>query len=189
MERLAELAQYDQAIAGLVDEDFLAAGFTPEEISAYRSQTTPQLTPFVSRPEDTLTQGPTSYRTTAPQGGYADIYGNSFLARQKEEPANVGFARDYMDFLPVIGDVLGAGEVAQELTSEDPNYPLAAALGAATVVGAVPVIGDPVARAVADTAQKVFDSPFAGEIIGGVRGVLDRDIEFLRGRGDPANGS
>jgi|13_taG_2_1085334.scaffolds.fasta_scaffold00484_25 hypothetical protein len=186
MERLAELAQYDQAIAGLVDEDFLAAGFTPEEISAYRSQTTPQLTPFVSRPEDTLTQGPTSYRTTAPQGGYADIYGSSFLARQKEEPASVGFARDYMDFLPVIGDVLGAGEVAQELTSEDPNYPLAAALGAATVVGAVPVIGDPVARAVANTAQKVFDSPFAGEIIGGVRGVLDRDIEFLRGRGDPA---
>ena len=42
MERLAELAEYDRAISGLVDEDFLAAGFTPEEISFYRSQTSSQ---------------------------------------------------------------------------------------------------------------------------------------------------
>ena len=186
MERLAELAEYDRAISGLMDEDFLAAGFTPDEIASYRLQTTPQLTPFVSRPEDTLTQGPTSYRTTSPQGGYADIYGSSFLARQKEEPASVGFARDYMDFFPVIGDVLGAGEVVQELTSEDPNYPLAAALGAATVVGAVPVIGDPVARAVANTAQKVFDSPFMADVIGNTRALGGLDFDFLRGRGDPA---
>jgi hypothetical protein len=150
---------------------FIAAGFTPEEVSSYRSQINPQVTPFVPRPEDTLTQGPTSYRTTAPQGGYADIYRSSVLARKKEEPASVGFARDYMDFLPGIGDVIGAGEVAQELTSEDPNYPLATALGAATVIGAVPVVGDFVARAVAKTAQNVFDSPFGNKVLDYLRSV------------------
>ena len=168
MDRLAEYAQH---FPGMVDEDFLAAGFTPEEISSYRSQINPQVTPFVPRPEDTPTQGPTSYRTTAPKGGYADIYRNSFLARKKEEPASVGFARDYMDFLPGIGDVIGAGEVAQELTSEDPNYPLATALGAATVIGAVPVVGDFVARAVAKTAQNVFDSPFGNKVLDYLRSV------------------
>ena len=46
MDRLAELAEYDRSISGLVDEDFLAAGFTPDEIASYRgSFTPPTLTP------------------------------------------------------------------------------------------------------------------------------------------------
>lgn len=48
MDRLAELEEYNNAFRGaLTDEDFLAAGYTPEEISAYRGGVTvaPQLTP------------------------------------------------------------------------------------------------------------------------------------------------
>lgn len=48
MDRLAELEEYNNAFRGaLTDEDFLAAGYTPEEISAYRGEfnTQPQLTP------------------------------------------------------------------------------------------------------------------------------------------------
>ena len=44
MERLAELAEYDQAISGLMDEDFLAAGFTPDEIASYRGAASQPLT-------------------------------------------------------------------------------------------------------------------------------------------------
>lgn len=46
MDRLAEIAEYNSAFRNaLTDEDFLAAGYTPEEISAYRGQfTTPGLT-------------------------------------------------------------------------------------------------------------------------------------------------
>ena len=48
MDRLAEIEEYNRAFRGaLTDEDFLAAGYTPEEISAYRGGVTvaPQLTP------------------------------------------------------------------------------------------------------------------------------------------------
>lgn len=46
MDRLAEIAEYNSAFGNaLTDEDFLAAGYTPEEISAYRGQfNTPGLT-------------------------------------------------------------------------------------------------------------------------------------------------
>lgn len=99
-----------------------------------------------------------SYRTTAPRGGYADIYQNSVLARNRNRtPSSVQFLRDYGDFLPVIGDVAGVADVAQELTSEDPNYPLAAGLGAATAISAVPVVGDAAGRAVASGARSLFD--------------------------------
>ncbi len=41
MDRLAEMAEYNSAFRkALTDEDFLAAGYTPEEISAYRGQVT-----------------------------------------------------------------------------------------------------------------------------------------------------
>lgn len=45
MDRLAEIAEYNSAFRNaLTDEDFLAAGYTPDEISAYRGQiTTPGL--------------------------------------------------------------------------------------------------------------------------------------------------
>ena len=88
----------------------------------------------------------------------ASNYQNSFLARNAgQTPASVQFLRDYGDFLPVIGDFAGAADVAQELTSENPNYPLAAALGAATAVGAVPYVGDLAARGISSGAKSLFD--------------------------------
>jgi len=55
MDRLAELAEYDRSIAGLIDDDFLAAGFTPDEIASYRGTfTPPSLTPQdISQAEQT----------------------------------------------------------------------------------------------------------------------------------------
>lgn len=54
MDRLAELAEYNSAFRNaLTDEDFLAAGYTPEEISAYRGQVT---TPGLSQQDITEMQ-------------------------------------------------------------------------------------------------------------------------------------
>lgn len=44
MDRLAELAEYDRSIPGLIDDDFLAAGFTPDEIASYRGAASQPLT-------------------------------------------------------------------------------------------------------------------------------------------------
>jgi hypothetical protein len=58
MDRLAELAEYNSAFRNaLTDEDFLAAGYTPEEISAYRGQvTTPEQLRNQGIPEDQIEQ-------------------------------------------------------------------------------------------------------------------------------------
>lgn len=72
MERLAELAEYDQAISGLMDEDFLAAGFTPDEIASYRGAASqPLTTPRAYDPSENIdTRRPNRF------GDVAAMYGN-----------------------------------------------------------------------------------------------------------------
>lgn len=82
----------------------------------------------------------------------------SLLGNREQTPVSVQFMKDYGDFLPVVGDITGAAEVGQELSKDDPNYPLAAALGLATVVGAVPVVGDTVARGIVSGAERLADA-------------------------------
>lgn len=97
-----------------------------------------------------------SYRRALSQNeipsNFQNVYGN-----RTATPSSVQFLQDYGDFLPVIGDVAGVSDVAQELTSEDPNYPLAAGLGLATAAGAVPVVGDAAGRAISSGARSLFD--------------------------------
>ncbi len=97
-----------------------------------------------------------SYRRALSQNeipsNFQNVYGN-----RTATPSSVQFLQDYGDFLPVVGDVAGVADVAQELSSEDPNYPLAAGLGAATAISAVPVVGDAAGRAVASGARSLFD--------------------------------
>ena len=86
MERLAELAQYDQAFNGaLVDDDFLAAGFTPDEVSSYRSQTAPK----------SMTQADTS--------ALADQYGNllepDYTRRERMIQGSQDFFSDPISYL------------------------------------------------------------------------------------------
>ena len=97
MDRLAEIAEYNSAFRNaLTDEDFLAAGYTPEEISAYRGQVTaPSLTDqdraAMLSQYGTMERPGSQYE--APQGGYADIYRDSFLARNRDQtPTSVGRA-------------------------------------------------------------------------------------------------
>ncbi len=97
-----------------------------------------------------------SYRRALSQNeipsNFQNVYGN-----RAATPSSVQFLQDYGDFLPITGDVAGIADVAQELTSEDPNYPLAAGLGLATAAGAVPVVGDAAGRAISSGARSLFD--------------------------------
>ena len=54
----------------------------------------------------------------------------TLLGDRSQTPASVQFVQDYGDFLPVVGEITGAMQkLGQELSKDDPNYPLAAALG------------------------------------------------------------
>ena len=58
---------------------------------------------------------------------------------------------------PIIGDVMAAKEVYDELQKDDPNYYLAGALGGAAIVGLVPGLGDAAASAIRAGARKALD--------------------------------
>tara|TARA_R100001440_G_scaffold45581_1_gene65242 strand:- start:337 stop:2304 length:1968 start_codon:yes stop_codon:yes gene_type:complete len=79
-------------------------------------------------------------------------------------------AKTVAEFTPIIGDAMAAKEIYDELTKEDPNYKLIAALGGAALIGAVPGIGDAAAagiRKAADVARRIEVDPNALGSMGG----------------------
>jgi len=61
------------------------------------------------------------------------------------------------EMTPIVGDVMAAKEVYDELQKDEPNYYLAGALGGAALVGLVPGLGDAAAKAIKKGAKEVFD--------------------------------
>ena len=57
-------------------------------------------------------------------------------------------ARDILEFVPVVGDILGAEEIYRELQKDDVNWALVGALGGATIIGLIPGIGDAAAAGI-----------------------------------------
>lgn len=112
----------------------------------------------------------------------------SLLGDRTETPSSVQFVQDYGDFLPVVGDIAGVSEVGQELSKDDPNYPLAAALGLATVAGVVPVVGDVAAKGVANVARKTLDA-VPSDVKYATRSAVEGDmggiIDAFRSGGTP----
>ena len=102
-----------------------------------------------------------------------------------------------LDFTPIIGDIKGGYETVQmigeELSQENPNYYLIGAMGglgaAATIIGLVPGAGDAAAAAIRSGARSMSASAgkAAGEVVGSTRAILDGDMDFLMGRGNPAD--
>lgn len=99
----------------------------------------------------------------------------SLLGDRSQTPASVQFVQDYGDFLPIVGEMTGAIDVGEELSKDDPNYPLATALAAATAVGAVPVVGDTVARGIVSGAEKLFDA-VPSDVKYATRSLLEGDL-------------
>ena len=61
------------------------------------------------------------------------------------------------EMTPIVGDVIAAKEVYDELQKDEPNYYLAGALGGAALVGLIPGLGDVAAKAIKKGAKEVFD--------------------------------
>jgi hypothetical protein len=209
MDRLAELAGYAQSFPGMVDEDFLAAGFTPEEVSSYRSQTDPQrMTPeeisLMADRYGTLQEPNYNLGDLAVQGTQ-DILSNTFgmnpynagvLSRKFVGDPNSsggGYGLGLLD-LTGIGGLFaidrGLDTAFRGSKTEDPVTmglgALETILGVAEVVPVVGTAVKPLSKAVIRTVGEVFDSPFGAEVIGNLRAMRDLDVDFLRGRGDPA---
>jgi hypothetical protein len=190
MERLAELAQYDQAFNGsLIDDDFLAAGFTPDEVSSYRSQTAPQPMMQADRQAmadqyGTLQEPDYTLRERTAQGSQ-DFLTNTFgmepynagvLSRSiLGDPNAQGDALSGMgltDFTP-LGAVFGAEEGAATASrGYDAGDPLQMGLGGLeaglSIAEAFPIArlaASPLKRAVADIADEVLNSEAARQII------------------------
>ena len=96
------------------------------------------------------------YRTTAPAGGYSDLYQGGLLARNRDqEPTSVNAMRASQDFIPGLGDVLALGEAGQALSEGDRKA--AALLAAGSLVGVVPGVGDALARPVIAAGRRAAD--------------------------------
>ena len=61
------------------------------------------------------------------------------------------------EMTPIVGDVMAAKEVYDELQKDEPNYYLAGALGGAALIGLIPGVGDVAAKAIKKGAKEVFD--------------------------------
>ena len=130
------------------------------------------------------------YRTTAPAGGYADLYQGGLLARNRDqEPTSVEAMRASQDFIPGIGDVLALGE-AYDAASRG-ELMAAGLLGTGAAIGLVPGAGDMVARPImaagrkaADFADRIQVDPNAfGSMGGNVRLRPQTDAPFDMGGG------
>ena len=99
----------------------------------------------------------------------------SLLGDRSQTPVSVGFIDEYGDFIPGYGDAQAVIDVGEELSKDDPNYPLAGALAAAAAVGAVPVVGDTVARGITTAARKTMDA-VPSDVIYAARSARDGDL-------------
>jgi hypothetical protein len=194
MDRLAELAGYAQSFPGMVDEDFLAAGFTPEEVSSYRSQTDPQpMTPeeisLMADRYGTLQEPDYTLRERAVQGSQdilsntfgmnpynAGVLSRNFLGNPNSSGSNYGMG--FTDFTP-----LGAAFSMQEgsrtaFSGYEAGDPVQMGLGGLEVLlgvaEGIPIAGKavrPLSKAVINTVGEVFDSPFGNKVLDYLRSV------------------
>ena len=215
MNRLAELAEYDRSIPGLIDDDFLAAGFTPDEVAKYRGTTQPssRIPRTASRltPED-ISQAEQTYGTLQ-----APDYTMRETSTQRVQDALINqvgldpylagrYARDIMgdtsptsqnildglglaDLTPlgaVFGVEEGAGTAVEGYEQGDPlKMGLGVAEAGLGVAEAFPLTR-PIAEGAGVLAREVYSSPYMADAIGTLRGIRDFDADFLLGRGDPA---
>jgi GNAT superfamily N-acetyltransferase len=223
MDRLAE---YAQSFPGMVDEDFIAAGFSPDEVYSYRinqqaQSETARARELASMQEQRRARGqalaaqyPDYFRQgleTEPLYGIdqrmSDIKAGAELT-QDPNFARRQFARLATDLglpLSLAESALGLAEltpygsfasgfdVAASIpqTAEylrEGEYGRAALSGAGGVLAALDVIGTslPITVPAALAVSKIDTGKLAADVVGTGRALVDMDLEFLRGRGNPA---
>ena len=97
--------------------------------------------------------------TQPPTGGYADMYQNNFLARNKEgAPFSVPLSGFMAEMMPVLGDAIAVGEIYEELQKIEPNYYLIGAIGGLSVIPFLPKSATDAVIAGARSVGKGIDS-------------------------------
>jgi GNAT superfamily N-acetyltransferase len=226
MDRLAELAGYDQSFPGMVDEDFIAAGFSPDEVYSYRinqqaQSETARARELASMQEQRRARGQAlaaQYPDYFRQGLETEpLYGigqrMSDIKAGAELTQDPNFARRQFARLATgLGLPLSLAESALGLAELTPygsfasgfdvaasipqtaeylregEYGRAALSGAGGFLAALDVIGAslPITVPAALAVSKIDTGKLAAGVVGTGRALVDMDLEFLLGRGDPA---
>jgi GNAT superfamily N-acetyltransferase len=222
MDRLAELAGYAQSFPGMVDEDFIAAGFSPDEVYSYRinqqaQSETARARELASMQEQRRARGQAlaaQYPDYFRQGLETEpLYGigqrMSDIKAGAELTQDPNFARRQFARLATgLGLPLSLAESALGLAELTPygsfasgfdvaasipqtaeylregEYGRAALSGAGGFLAALDVIGASLPITV--PAARVVSKIDTGNVVGTGRALVDMDLEFLLGRGDPA---
>jgi len=103
----------------------------------------------------TLVQRPAGYGKLVPKG-YKNVAKDK-VYKKLEDITKTDVATFIAEMTPVIGDAIAAKEVYDEIQKDDPNWLLIGALGGATIIGAVPFVGDAAAGLIKKGARQALD--------------------------------
>ena len=221
-----DITQYASAFPGLSDEDFVAAGFSPDEVYAYRvnqqaASETSQAYDLATIQEarrrrgealaaqypDYFTQGLEVEPSYGIDQRIADISAGAQLT-QDPNFARRQFARLSTDLglpLSLTESVLGLAELtpygsfasgydAASAIPQTAEYIRSGEYGKAALTAAggglaaldAAALALPISVPVARAVSNVDTGKLAADVVGTGRALADMDLEFLRGRGNPA---
>ena len=103
----------------------------------------------------TLVQRPAGYDKLVPKG-YKNVAKDK-VYKKLEDITKTDVATFIAEMTPVIGDAIAAKEVYDEIQKDDPNWLLIGALGGATIIGAVPFVGDAASKLIKKGARQALD--------------------------------
>jgi hypothetical protein len=124
----------------------------------------------------TLVQRPAGYDKLVPKG-YKNVAKDK-VYKKLEDITKTDVATFIAEMTPVIGDAMAAKEVYDEIQKDDPNWLLIGALGGATIIGAVPFVGDAAAGLIKKGARQALDVAKRIEVDTNALGSLGGNIRI-----------
>ena len=124
----------------------------------------------------TLVQRPAGYDKLVPKG-YKNVAKDK-VYKKLEDITKTDVATFIAEMTPVIGDAIAAKEVYDEIQKDDPNWLLIGALGGATIIGAVPFVGDAASKLIKKGARQALDVAKRIEVDPNALGSLGGNIRI-----------
>jgi hypothetical protein len=124
----------------------------------------------------TLVQRPAGYGKLVPKG-YKNVAKDK-VYKKLEDITKTDVATFIAEMTPVIGDAIAAKEVYDEIQKDDPNWLLIGALGGATIIGAVPFVGDAASKLIKKGARQALDVAKRIEVDTNALGSLGGNIRI-----------
>ncbi len=124
----------------------------------------------------TLVKRPAGYDKLVPKG-YKNVAKDK-VYKKLEDITKTDVATFIAEMTPVIGDAIAAKEVYDEIQKDDPNWLLIGALGGATIIGAVPFVGDAASKLIKKGARQALDVAKRIEVDTNALGSLGGNIRI-----------